>query len=453
MLYSLAILKSVGSLDQLSEFRKTALFKCWDNQTRSLLMDCLAEARALGGAQKTTDEDLNRIEKKAAQYLGEDLVKAARRPMSEMVFNTYDHGKKMISLDFSLKAPDLAAIDLLCNDNLFWICQSYDRIVSDRLRRSLWAYYETGAKRLELAEHLEETLGQIVEPKIQGYFQLLADHWVARTNELGRVAGYEDAGIEYVQVVAVLDSRTTQICRSMHGRVIPVRALGRQRDRILEASRRHDIGAMKRAQPLFNDDSKVPALARTSALIDAGVALPPYHFRCRTTTVAYFQPLDYPEKVSQWATDGEVPKNELPGLLDYARKAHWGSHKVTWGKEFGGDGTKRPAAFVHYMKHGTREFRTVITMAEYNERIASLIRRGDRDAYLIIEDKKSPHPQMLFHDKKTGEQAIISLEGQTIATFSKRRKGTFKLPRRIQVCLPLPDMKGVSKSWIQGWKS
>ncbi|WP_462362844.1 hypothetical protein [Pyramidobacter porci] len=447
LLYNLSVLKSERTLDELAELLKTALSKCWNRQTRALLMELLSEVRALGGRAAATSGDVGRIEAKAAKYLGVGLAEAARRPVAEAISTSYRHGLHGVGVDFALKAPDLSAIDLLREDGLYWLGGGYDRFASDEIRKSLWAYYETGATRLQLAEHLEDSLSQLAEPKMEGYFNLLADHWVARTNELGRVAGYEEAGVEYVQVVAVLDAHTTQICRSMHGRVIPVGALSRQRDRLLSAARRHDADAMKAAQPMFGDQ-EVPAATKTSALIDAGIGLPPYHFRCRTTTVAYFPPVEYPEKVSQWAIDGEVPANELPKLLDYAMKCHWGSHEVPWDKNIGGDGTKRPAAFVHYMKHGKREFHT--TLAEYNERIFSLIRRGNRDAYLMVENKNAPHPQIAFYDKKTGEQAIISLEGQTIATFSKRKK--FKPRAEVQVVVPLLKMKGVTKAWTPNWK-
>ncbi|RKJ80551.1 MULTISPECIES: hypothetical protein [unclassified Pyramidobacter] len=442
LLYNLSVLKSERTLDELAELLKTALSKCWNRQTRALLMELLSEVRALGERAAATPGDVGRIEAKAAKYLGVGLAEAARRPVAEAISNSYRHGLHGVGVDFALKAPDLSAIDLLREDGLYWLGGGYDRFASDAIRKSLWAYYETGATRLQLAEHLEDSLSQLAEPKMKGYFNLLADHWVARTNELGRVAGYEEAGVEYVQVVAVLDAHTTQICRSMHGRTIPVGALSRQRDRLLSAARRHDADAMKAAQPMFGDQ-EVPAATKTSALIDAGIGLPPYHFRCRTTTVAYFPPVEYPEKVSQWAIDGEVPAKELPGLLDYAMKCHWGSHKATWKKQDGGDGLEHPTAFVHYMKHGKREFHA--TMAEYNEQIASLIRRGGRDAYLIIEDKKAPHPQIVFHDTKTGEQAIISLEGQTISTFFKTKK--FRFRARAQVVMPLPKMKGVMKTW------
>ena len=115
--------------------------------------------------------------------------------------------------------------------------------------------------------------------------------------------------------------------------------------------------------------------------------MPPYHFRCRTTTVAHFEPADTWQKASHWAIDGKVPKREIPRLLDYARNARWGTHLRPWERSAGGDGQKHPTAFVHFKKHGLREmeFRT---LEEYNQALISLVRRADRDVYLAIHKKE-----------------------------------------------------------------
>ncbi|MCD6654479.1 MAG: hypothetical protein LT067_06935 [Sulfurovum sp.] len=85
------------------------------------------------------------------------------------------------------------------------------------------------------------------------------------------------AGVEEVKVVAVIDKKTSAVCRSMHGRIIPIKSVKDQADAITAAT---DIEEKKKAsrwqsKPIFG---KLPS----------DVALPPYHFRCRTIVVAYF---------------------------------------------------------------------------------------------------------------------------------------------------------------------
>ncbi len=117
----------------------------------------------------------------------------------------------------------------------------------------------------------------------QTYFKGLADHIATKTKELGRISGYQRAGIKYVKVKAILDERTSIICRQMHGRIISVERLAEQKERILQA---RSIDELKAAQ------AWIPSFSGKTSELPDGVAGPPYHYRCRTTTVAYFEELE-----------------------------------------------------------------------------------------------------------------------------------------------------------------
>ena len=133
-------------------------------------------------------------------------------------------------------------------------------------------------------EELGPTLGES-----QGYWERFANHVVTRATEFGRLDGYLAAGgdgtspISHLRVVAVLDARTSEICRWMHGRVIPVAYAAALRDELMRASDPEDV---KRVAPWPRPgDLRGKA---TSELLqeNLGLAMPPYHFGCRTRTVA-----------------------------------------------------------------------------------------------------------------------------------------------------------------------
>lgn len=67
----------------------------------------------------------------------------------------------------------------------------------------------------------------------------------------GSIAGYKAAGIEKYQILATLDSRTSDICREMDGEI-------------------YDIADK-----------------------ETGVNFPPFHPNCRTTTIPYFEPDEF----------------------------------------------------------------------------------------------------------------------------------------------------------------
>ena len=83
-------------------------------------------------------------------------------------------------------------------------------------------------------------------------------------------------GIKYYKIVAVMDSRTTQICRSLNGKLIPAEHLQNQYRRIMNAKTVED---MKAAQSLnYANRSFFQRLPKN-------IGFPPYHFGCRTHVV------------------------------------------------------------------------------------------------------------------------------------------------------------------------
>ena len=426
---------------------KTALSKAWDSQTREFLLSLLNDAEALGALEEASPMELKRIEDSAKNYLGEGLKEAARRPVIESQNTAYGIGKRAAIADFSFTQADLNALDILRDQTLIWVRDSYENMISAELHTALNDYFKQGLTRLDLADRLEELLIAKKRPKMLGYFDLLADHVGTRVAEMGHVAGYEEAGIEYVEVVAVLDDKTSAICRHMHGRVLETKTLSNQRDLLLDAAKSGDFNAAKSAQPMLsgNKAKEILSLDKTSDITGKGIALPPYHFRCRTTTVAYFEPATYHEKAKRWAIDGEIPSNEQKNLIDYAQNARWGTHPVTWHKSYGGDGEKHPTSFVHYKKHASDL--GIKSMEEYNNAAMNLIRSGSRDVYLAIKNKEHPYPVLLFHNPKTRELAIVNIKGQNIASYYIIDAD--KWHKRIEKQEILLKLKGGLMKWIQ----
>lgn len=190
--------------------------------------------------------------------------------------------------------PDLEALEVLTQNTLFWIGGYYNSQVQDRFKAVLQEFFHGGYNRDQIAEMLEETFADL-GPRTKEYWDLLADHTCTKVREIGRVSAYEQAGIEALEIRAWLDSRTTPICRSLHGRIIPLREVRRFVDNYLEACRTGDKETVKQVWPMWqNKEFQKAGIAAlpSGKLVARGVGLPPYHFRCRTITVPYFELLD-----------------------------------------------------------------------------------------------------------------------------------------------------------------
>lgn len=432
------------NLQKIIDALKLLMIQAWSKQQRDFLNKVIGIAELSdAGALKLTADELVRIQTEAGIMFGINFREAIRPGSTVLSQRAFDIGYRAV-VNASLYLPNLEAINILNDDFLFWAGKAYDENFSNDMSALMDKYFKSGATKAQLVDAFKDHFNS-TKAQTDSKWGLIADTNITRTAEVGHLTGYEDAGVEYAQIVAVLDDRTSDICRHLHGRKIPISAMARQRDGLLDAARRHDIAGIKRFQPMAHEPSFLET-ARTSDLIaEEGIGLPPYHFRCRTTTVAYSEPATYHEKVAQMVIDGDISTKEATRLVDFARNASWGTHKAIWEKQFGGDGQKHLTSFVHYNKHASDV--GAVTMESYNMGAINLIREGKRDVYLAIKSKTHPYPQLFFYDNKTKGLAIVNIKGQSIASYLKIKDSNWeKLLKKHNVIIKLKA--GIMK-WIE----
>ncbi|MCP5230700.1 MAG: hypothetical protein H6948_01165 [Zoogloeaceae bacterium] len=316
---------------------------------------------------------------------GPALEAAMRGPvlrLSDAIFRVgADEIGRATGVDIGFMRPDLDALDVIGEGNLYWVGDSWNSHVQDKMTRALDDYFRVGMTREQLAQRLAEDFAG-ASPMGTGYWEMLADHTATKTREMGRVTGYERAGIQYVQVRAHLDERTTAICRSMHGRVIPVARISQQRDDYMSAIKTRDQEAAKASWVMHHDASHVAGI-RTGDLPD-GTGSPPYHFRCRTITVMYRgNPSALPDQVQRATYDRErLPRDQFDRALDRARTAGW----------------RDEAAISAHLHHAKRAGLT-------------------RDQYLAAASRD------LARAKPANTYAVVSRGRPQIATFQTDRQG------------------------------
>lgn len=268
----------------------TALYeRLSDRAARALLAEVIA--RLADAPDEAATLDLLRGLDLAA-LAGAALPAAALNDLNEALYLAGAVEGTGQRLKFSLGPPDYRALDLIGQQNYFWLMEHYSGEVQQGFDGLLNQAYAEGWSRVRLAEALRAHF-QDLKPASRSYFNGLADHSARKLRELGRVAGYERAGITHVKVKAILDQRTSTICRALNGRILPVATLAAQKERILNAKGKEEL---KRAAPWLKD------LTAASDLPE-NYGLPPYHYRCRTITVAYFPELSEAGKKVQWADD------------------------------------------------------------------------------------------------------------------------------------------------------
>ncbi|MEG9884441.1 MAG: hypothetical protein V6Z86_07475 [Hyphomicrobiales bacterium] len=351
---------------------QTAMTRSWSQEMRKAIADALDRLRDLGPG-RFTRTDAKAIAGALEARLGAAAIAAAmREPAINLSDALYRLGAtevgKATGVDIAFMQPDFDSLDMLKQANLYWIGRSWDIETAPKIGKILREYFTQGMTREGLTARFAQDFADMGD-RSRRYWEVLADHTATKTREMGRVTGYRRAGIERVEVRAHLDERTTKICRHMHGRSIEVRRLADQRDAYLRAAAAHDEAAAKRAWAMHGDMADLDHVATRD--LPANTAGPPYHFRCRTITVAHFEATGPQTQVDRWTQsvrDREVlSRKEIGALIKRVKTAQWPHVKVSQG---------------HFRKHRGRL--GLSTQADYNQSALDLIRRGDRDVYLSL---------------------------------------------------------------------
>lgn len=291
--YFSKIRKSVKklNLEDLIRNLKNALSKAHKTADRDFLLKHLSFLQEKGLDNPATKKDLDFILKDIEKTLGQKLESLAEAPFLQASMEAYTEGKRKVckpfKIDYSLDDADLGALNTLDEFNGWYIRDKFSKDTSDIINRELGDLLERGGTKREFAQTLETALEDHVTDS-KTYWELLADHTLTKIQNMGHVSGYETAGVQYVKIVAVIDNKTTPICRAMNGKVFKVADFRKQYDKIIRAAEKHDLKAYKAAQPMVNGKAMKGEISEED-IKKLGIKLPPYHFRCRTTHVAYFE--------------------------------------------------------------------------------------------------------------------------------------------------------------------
>ncbi len=198
------------------------------------------------------------------------------------------------SASFSFDGVDTDAIASM-RKGFYWMGKEYNQRLQNELKDIIEDVFRGESSHLEMGGILREKFGEIISAD-ERYFKGVADHILLQSQNVARITQGSKYGVEHYKVLAIMDNRTTPICRSMHGRIIPAKHLEAQADNILNAKSMSEKknAAVWRSDPFFGKSGKM----------DSNFGAPPYHFRCRTELVAVW--------VEEEVVDGVSMKNTRP---------------------------------------------------------------------------------------------------------------------------------------------
>ena len=200
---------------------------------------------------------------------------------------------KNIAVNIVFDEIDIRAINAMRN-NFYWVGKEFNKGFTDRLKDIIESACRGEVARSELAGRLKDEFASELKQSVR-YFEGVSDHIISQNQNISTVNQARKYGVKYYKVVAVMDSRTSAICRSMNGRLIPAEHIERQCDNIMNAK---DMASKKAAATW----AKAPYNGRSDKM-DSNFGMPPYHFKCRTEIV--------PAWVDEYENDGVTMRAKM----------------------------------------------------------------------------------------------------------------------------------------------
>lgn len=191
---------------------------------------------------------------------------------------------------------DQIAMRALSDHQSLFMAQHFDQTLRDKARNIVARDYSLFADRPDLlAKRLKEGLVSMVEAT-DAYWQVVATTALNNARSYASLRWFSQNGIVAYQIEATLDSRTSAICRGLHGRVFPVAPAMESMDRMMQATSLDELDQISpmvrpnpaggfqigRGTPRFRFDAESALNISTPDLIDQGVMFPPFHFLCRS---------------------------------------------------------------------------------------------------------------------------------------------------------------------------
>jgi len=174
--------------------------------------------------------------------------------------------------DIVFGVKDIEAIKAL-ESHLVWVANDSRERTQQSLKKIISEAYDGEYTKDEFFDKLRSEFKAYA--KVEPHKLKAAANWHIRQNQnIAVVNRAARSATKYFRIRAKMDARTTAICRSMHGRLIPVEHIVKQVEGIMSAK---SVGeAIK-----WTDTSKEKS-GLWSSKLPSNVGIPPYHHGCRT---------------------------------------------------------------------------------------------------------------------------------------------------------------------------
>ncbi len=245
-----------------------------------------ALAKLEAGSGKFTKRELAAISQLIDKTLQGEFVDPVAGKMPSILTRWYKKAKKSVASTHGLEvlwdSIDDKATEWLYDHHMYWVKGYYNKHLSNALSAHVADAMKEGLGRQAIGEELKGFFDGYPGVRNQPlhYWRGFAANGMNRTRQFGKLQSWQDVGITELEVVAVMDERTSAICKRMNGEIIPLDMGIAQRDLLMGAEDPEDVKTIAPWPKVEDIESK-----KIKAIMEQGVIAPPYHFNCRTDLV------------------------------------------------------------------------------------------------------------------------------------------------------------------------
>ena len=241
--------------------------------------------------------DVDDIMEYAEKSFGREVADKLKPDTEKYLQRAFRTGQRMDVVPEKIQTlwdrPRREAVDWLVDHDRFWIGKVFPEHLSDGFRDTITEGLKEGLGRKEIGRMLRESvIGAPGLPGKQEYYTRIASTSVTRARNWGGMFSLHAAGFTEYTIRAVMDERTSAICREMNGKRFSVKesfslvqdALSGPPSRIEDISPFPEYDREKGEHYITVGKSKRYLAGKTSNwLAGHGLSLAPYHPNCRTT--------------------------------------------------------------------------------------------------------------------------------------------------------------------------
>jgi len=235
----------------------------------------------------------------AGSVFGEKMAAKLEPEMNRYLTNAFRVGQAVryvpekIQTKFDL--PHQNAVDWLVKHDQFWVGKVFPEKLSPQFKDIITGGVKEGLGRKDIGVQLQKyMLGEKGVGGKQYLYDRVAATTTSRSRNWGSMYSLQEAGFEEYQIQAVMDERTSDICREMDGKVFKVALAMNTIQKALDSApaeieqlapfpkwdaKRKDFYIAPKGKPLYLSGKSDKWLQGN------GLSLPPYHPNCRTTYI------------------------------------------------------------------------------------------------------------------------------------------------------------------------